>query len=116
MKRLILIALLLAAALPAAARDSFQGALAAHGAQVPLTHPSLYSFADVYRLTVVGQAPALPVPAAESPMRVAASQIAGSSDLQFSIRSVREPQRWALLIAGLLLVGWVARRRMETLL
>ena len=111
MKRLILAALFALLALPVHARDSFQGAL-----QVQPAHPSLYSFADIYRLTVTGQAPAMPLPAADSPMRVVATQPAVSSDVQFSVRTVREPQRWALLIAGLLLAGWVARRRMNTLL
>jgi hypothetical protein len=118
MKRLLLIAFLLAVALPAAfsahARESFQAAVTSV-APLPSPHPSLYSFADVYRLTVVGQAPALPQPA-ESPMRVAVAQSPLVPDAQFLIKSVREPQRWALLIAGLLLAGWVARRRLDTLL
>ena len=114
MKRLILPALLVLFAGPLAAKESFQAALASPAAP----HPSLYSFADVYRLTVTGQAPALPAQAADSPMRVAAAQpaLASAGDGQFSIRSVREPQRWALLIAGLLLAGWVARRRVDALL
>jgi hypothetical protein len=111
MKRLFLIALLLVAALPAAARESFQSVLAAQ----PATPPSLYSFADVYRLTVVGPVPAI-APQAELPMRVAVAQPALAPDVQFSVAAVREPQRWALLLAGLLLAGWVARRRMEALL
>ena len=111
MKRLLFTALLLLVALPLEAKDSFQAAVTPAAA----VHPSLYSFADVYRLTVTGQAPALP-PQAESPVRVAAAAPSLLPEAQFSVSGSRAPQRWALLIAGLLLAGWVAHRRMDTLL
>jgi len=111
---------------PAAAADSFQGALqAAAPAQ-----PALYSFADIYRLTVSGApvsgstgAPlggSMGTPlsgfgasaAADSPIRVAVSQAAPAPELQFSVVSIAGPQRWVLLLAGLAAALWVARRRL----
>jgi hypothetical protein len=83
------------------------------GAQMPLaaaTHPSLYSFADVHRLTVVGPAMA-EFTLAESPVRLAVSQAQPGAELRFSISTV-EPRRWLLLLAGLALAGWVAHRRL----
>ena len=95
---------------PAAAADSFQGALqAAAPAQ-----PALYSFADIYRLTVSG-APMTGFQAlgsADSPIRVAVSQAAPAPELQFSVVSIAGPQRWVLLLAGLAAALWVARRRL----
>ncbi len=94
----------------------FAPRLGAQPPQVPLagaTHPSLYSFADVYRLTVAGPAMAeFPVfDYAESPVRLAVSQAQPGAELRFSISSVA-PQRWLLLLAGLALAGWVAHRRL----
>jgi hypothetical protein len=108
-KLLSAIAFVLAAG-PAAAADSFQGALqAAAPAQ-----PALYSFADIYRLTVSG-APLSGFPAsagADSAIRVAVSQAAPAPELQFSVVSIAGPQRWVLLLAGLAAALWVARRRL----
>jgi hypothetical protein len=73
-------------------------------------HPELYSFADVVRLTVAGAAMAN-YPAADGAIRVAATaQPAG--EVQFSINTVRQPERWMLLLAGLAAAAWVARRRL----
>ena len=102
----------------ATASDSFQGALqAAAPAQ-----PALYSFADIYRLTVSGTpvsgVAGAPLSgfgasaAADSPIRVAVSQAAPAPELQFSVVSIAGPQRWVLLLAGLAAALWVARRRL----
>jgi len=113
MKRLLIAALLAFAAVGANAKETFFGGLPAQ----PAPHPSLYSFADVYRLTVGGQIAPVQFPvAAEAPVRVAVTQPAAASEAQFSFSVVREPQRWALLAAGLLLAAWVARRRIDAVL
>ena len=70
-------------------------------------HPALYSFADIYRLTV-GPAP-LAEPAAA--LRVAAAPPAAGAEAQFRVR-MPEPRGWMLLLAGLAAAGWVARRRL----
>ena len=110
MKRLFLAALLAFCASGAAAKDTFQGAVAPQPAQ----HPSLYSFVDVYRLTVGG--PIMTIQAFslnESALRVAVTQAAPAPEQQFSISAVPQPGRWTLLVAGLLLAAWVAWRRMD---
>jgi hypothetical protein len=93
--------------------------------QEPLpAHASLYSFSDVFRLTagsmplaeyplapVQGTAVALPVSATAAPSRPApAAQ--GEAEYRFSIGTVPEPRRWLLILSGLALAGWVARRRL----
>jgi len=94
---------------PASASDSFQAALQ----PAAPSHPALYSFADVYRLTVSG-APlsGFAASSADSPTRVAVSQAAPAPELQFSVVSIAGPQRWVLLLAGLAAALWVARRRL----
>jgi len=107
MKTLLAIALALSA-LHAEAGETFQGSL--HPATL---NPAMYSFADVYRLTVSGTAlSSLPVLAlSDSPIRVAATQPAAAPEIAFSIAAVPEPRGW-LLLSGLALALWVARRRM----
>ncbi len=110
MRIFVALALMLAAfATPAA--DSFQDTLRSNASP---THPSLYSFADVYRFTVSGAAAggALVMPSTDAAIRVAASQPAAQPELQFSVVSIPEPERWLLLLSGLLLATWVARRRL----
>jgi hypothetical protein len=87
-------------------------------------HASLYTFSDVLRLTVGGMplaeypaAPAQGIPVAFSiSAEPAASQAAAPAQAQaaytFSIGAVPEPRRWLLLVSGLALAGWVARRRL----
>ena len=72
--------------------------------------PSLYSFADVYRLTVSGAAPS-PAPAQGGGVRLAAAP-ASAAEPRFSISSAQEPQPWTLILSGLALAGWVAHRRL----
>ncbi|HEX2197434.1 MAG TPA: hypothetical protein VHG88_02265 [Burkholderiales bacterium] len=109
MKILFAVAISFAAAQAAASasfQESAQPAMPAHAA-----HPALYSFADIYRLTV-GGAPMPEAPTPELPMRVAAVQAAPPAELQFSVMRLPEPRGWMLLLAGLALAGWVARRRL----
>jgi hypothetical protein len=106
MKILLAIAFAFAAG-QAAGNASFQ-----ESAQPLLpAHPALYSFADIYRLTV-GGAPLPHAPIADAPLRVAAVQPAPAAELQFSVVRMPEPRGWMLLLAGLALAGWVARRRL----
>jgi hypothetical protein len=76
-------------------------------------HPALYSFADVYRLTVSGAMAGQPRldPSPDAPIRVAVAR-AASSEPRFSIAPVRAPEKWLLVLAGLALAGWVAHRRL----
>ncbi|HZN87222.1 MAG TPA: hypothetical protein VFB53_10615 [Burkholderiales bacterium] len=74
---------------------------------------ALYSFADVYRLTVGGPIAGVPGfdPAPEMPVRVAAAQ-AQPAEPRFVVRTLPQPDKWLLVFAGLALAGWVAHRRL----
>lgn len=99
-------AVLLCAAPLAGGDDSFQGALQ-RGAAV---HPSQYSFADLYRVTVAG--PVAPLLAPSAPAETAVRVATALPAPQFSIAEVREPQLGLLLLSGIALAIWVARRRL----
>lgn len=93
---------------------------------------SLYTFSDVFRLTAGGMPPAeyplapvqgIPVafsisasPAFSQSASTASVQPASPAQAQaaytFSIGAVPEPRRWLLVLSGLALAGWVARRRL----
>jgi hypothetical protein len=90
----------------AAGEESFQGALQRGAA----AHPSQYSFADVYRVTVSAPpAAALPaVPAPDIPVRVAAAP----APAHFSVAEAPQPRLWLLLLSGFAAAIWVARRRL----
>ena len=76
-------------------------------------HPALYSFVDVFRLTVGGPMGAPPAEAvSETPIRVAAPAAQAAAEPRFSIGAGRQPDKWLLLLAGLALAGWVAHRRL----
>ena len=79
----------------------------------PPAHPPLYSFVDVYRLTVAGPMAGLPPleTAPDAPILVAAPQ-AQAPEPRFSIAAATQPDKWLLLLAGLALAGWVAHRRL----
>jgi hypothetical protein len=72
--------------------------------------PALYSFADVYRLTVAGALAGQPL-ADGAPLRVAAGPALGAEP-RFSVTPARQPGKWLLVVAGLALAGWVAHRRL----
>lgn len=112
--RILIALVLMLAAFGSAAADTFQDALRPPSSTTSPTHPSLYSFADVYRFTVSGAATGGPLvmPTTDAAIRVAATQPAGTPELQFSVVSIPEPERWLLLLSGLLLATWVARRRL----
>jgi hypothetical protein len=101
-----LLLLFVCMARPAAGEEAFGSAL--HRPSAP--HPALYSFSDLYRLAVSGPAvSAFPVVApSEAPVRTAVSQPA----VQFSVSEAREPRLGLLLLAGVALAMWVARRRL----
>jgi hypothetical protein len=103
MTKLLTGLLLAAAAASAAAADS---------------HPSLYSFSDIYRLTVTGEVmetftstQAL----AEPRLRAASLQAeppGAAAEPRFIVSPLPAEQRWLLIIAGLAAAGWVAHRRL----
>lgn len=109
MKTLFALAFVLAVS-GANASESFEAGVQAAAP----THPSLYSFADVYRLTVSGGAAgAFPTAAGgDAAIRVAVTQSVSAPETQFSVVSIVEPGRWGLLFAGVTLALWVARRRL----
>jgi hypothetical protein len=91
--------------------------------------PSMYSFADIYRLTVAGaSSPRLPKSAASAdyqlrvvssepqpPVRQlfpAASVAPVQASYLFSIGAMPQPERWLLFLSGLAAAAWVARRRL----
>src|SRR5574340_1848070 len=102
MKTLVAIAFALCA-FPAAANEStFHGPLQAAAPQ-----PSMYSFADVYRLTVSGSAlgnlPALALD--DAPIRVAVAAPPAGPEAACSLAGVAAPRGW-LLLAGFALALW----------
>ena len=75
------------------------------------TPPALYSFAELYRVTVSAPAPATPFAFAEPQVRLAAEGALGAPS--FLISPAAGPGRWALVLAGLALAAWVAHRRLS---
>jgi hypothetical protein len=73
---------------------------------------ALYSFNDLYRMTVSGIAPELP--GSETPMVPVANAepVSAQSEFRFTITPVPAPRRWPLLLAGLAACAWVAHRRL----
>jgi hypothetical protein len=98
-----------AGAVAGAEPSSFQSA----AVNPPPPHPALYSFVDVYRLTVAGAMAGLPLVenATDAPIRVAVAQGPGAEP-RFSVASMPPPDKWLLVLAGLALAGWVAHRRL----
>lgn len=76
-------------------------------------HPSMYSFVDVYRLTVAGPMAGLPPleTAPDAPIRVAVAQ-AQPAEPRFTVKSVPQPDTWLVILAGVAFAGWVAHRRL----
>jgi hypothetical protein len=82
----------------------------------PANVPQLYSFDDVYRLTVSGAAMA-DFPDTAGPVRVAVSTAAApAEEFTFSVRQLPSPDRSLLLLSGLAAGLWVARRRLGAVL
>ena len=107
--KLLLLGVLFAGSAVAAQPDTFHsGASSAAPA-----HPSMYSFSDVYRLTVGGPMAGVAAvdTAPDAPIRVAVSQ-AQPAEPRFTITHVPQPDKWLLILAGLALAGWVAHRRL----
>jgi hypothetical protein len=120
--------LLVACAASAAAVDAAREPAALY-APLP-AHASLYTFADVFRLTSGGAAmpeyaPAAAAPGTQnipvtlasaaaptqpSPAAPAAAQ--PQAAYTFSIAAVPRPEPWLLIVSGLALAAWVARRRL----
>lgn len=80
------------------------------------THPSLYSFADLYRLAVSGQA--LEGPRFAEPQAylrpVSRSSAPAAPEPGFRVSAPRDGGRWPLLLAGLFACAWVAHRRLTS--
>jgi hypothetical protein len=83
----------------------------APGARAEETGSALYSFADIYRMTVNGSAPA-PFNAGEPQVRVATVQAAPAAEVRFTVKPGPGPERWWLILAGLAAAAWVAHRRL----
>lgn len=108
--RTLITLLALAAAGGALAKDA---PLAAFEAGAPgATPPSLYSFAELYRLTQAGESLAPRGIDAEPQLRLASR--VEPSELRFSVSAPRDGGRWALLLAGLAACAWVAHRRLSS--
>lgn len=107
----LFIGLALAGAAGAAAAEPGSFHAATQGALAP--HPALYSFVDVYRLTVAGAVAGLPLveTAPDAPIRIAVAQGA-AAEARFSVGATPQPDTWLLLLAGLAFAGWVAHRRL----
>jgi hypothetical protein len=77
-------------------------------AQPSLYSFAVYSFADIYRLTVVSSEPQPPVRQLFPAATVAPVQ----ASYLFSIGAMPQPERWLLFLSGLAAAAWVARRRL----
>lgn len=108
LKLFSLAVVLFAAGVHAGDPASFQSAV---GASTPAHSPALYSFVDVYRLTVAGPTAGQPF-VADAPVRVAAVSASQGAEPRFLISPQREPEKWLLLLVGVALAGWVAHRRL----
>ena len=73
---------------------------------------ALYSFNDLYRLTVSGAIPQLPRTELREVRVAQAEPVAAPSEFTFTITPVPGPGRWPLVLAGLAAAAWVAHRRL----
>lgn len=87
------------------------------------TPPSLYSFADVYRLTLAGEpfgsfrfvdSQAPDAQASDSHAQVRLVSEIRLPEFSFAVSAPRAGQRWALVLAGLFACAWVAHRRLAS--
>jgi hypothetical protein len=81
-------------------------------------YPSLYSFADVYRLTVSAAPDALTLvtPSAAPQFHLAAAMQDAfvAAEPRFTVSQAPGSPGWVLLLAGLAAAGWVAHRRLTS--
>ena len=82
----------------------------------PATQFQLYSFADLYRLTVRATPDALVfAPAAATPqIRVAMTDTFAVAEPRFTVTQMPSTKGWMLLLAGLAAASWVAHRRLTS--
>ena len=73
---------------------------------------ALYSFNDLYRLTVSGAIPQLPRTELREVRVAQAEPVAAPTEFTFTITPVPGPGRWPLVLAGLAAAAWVAHRRL----
>jgi hypothetical protein len=79
--------------------------------------PPLYSFADLYRLTVSASPEALalvPAAAAQPHVTLATQDAFSAIEPRFTVSQVPASKGWMLLVAGLLAASWVAHRRLTS--
>ena len=80
----------------------------------------LYSFADLYRLTVHASpeallfGPAAPGPQVPPQLRVALTDSFAAAEPRFTVAQVPSTKGWMLLLAGLAAASWVAHRRLTS--
>ena len=76
----------------------------------------LYSFADLYRLTVNATPDALAyaLPAATPQVRVAMVDTFAVAEPRFTVTQAPSTKGWMLLLAGLAAASWVAHRRLTS--
>ena len=89
------------------------------GADAALPEGSLHSFADLYRVSVGtdyavagAQAQSIPVSFSVTPAAAAPAASVQHGTYVFSTGAIPRPAPWLLLLSGLALAGWVARRRL----
>ena len=77
---------------------------------------SLWSFADLYRLTVHATPDALVFapPIATPQVRVAMADTFEVAEPRFTVTQVPSTKGWVLLLAGLATASWVAHRRLTS--
>ncbi|HYL87293.1 MAG TPA: hypothetical protein VEU32_00850 [Burkholderiales bacterium] len=82
----------------------------------PAQQFALYSFADLYRLTVHTSPEALLLtPAASTPqIRVSMADSFAVAEPRFTVTQVPSTRGWMLLVAGLAAASWVAHRRLTS--
>jgi len=82
----------------------------------PAAQFQLYSFADLYRLTVHATPDALVFasPAATPQVRVAMAESFAVAEPRFTVTQVPSTKGWMLLLAGLAAASWVAHRRLTS--
>lgn len=110
--RPLLVPLALLAAAPAFGAE--QALLPFEAGAPAATHPSLYSFTDVYRLTVTGE-PFGEFRFVEPAPQVRVVSESSNLDIRFAVSAPHDGgQRWALALAGLFACAWVAHRRLAS--